>query len=316
LATIPAIHREFEPPSEGSKTTQRRLQLARWITDPANPLTARVFVNRLWQHHFGEGLVRSPNNFGYKGDLPTHPELLDWLSADFVAGGWKTKRMHKMILMSSTYRQSSLHPRYEAYGERDFANRLWWRANRRRSDAEALRDAMLVASEEIDLKFGGPSFKPTISEEALEGLSRKSSAWEASSEQDQLRRSLYIYSKRGLLPPLMTTFDFADTTLPCGQRDVTTSPTQALALLNNSFVHARSNALARRVAALAPQDLTEQVRQAWRFTLGREPDESEAALALQHVDSQRARFADDAEFLALASLCHVLLNSNEFLYVD
>jgi len=153
-------------------------------------------------------------------------------------------------------------------------------------------------------------------EEALEGLSRKSSAWEASSEQDQLRRSIYIYSKRGLLPPLMTTFDFADTTLPCGQRDVTTSPTQALALMNNSFVHARSNALARRVVALATQDVTEQVRHAWRFTLGREPDASEAALALKHIDSQRARFADDSDFLALASLCHVLLNSNEFLYVD
>ena len=316
LATIPAIHREFESPGEDAKTTRRRLQLARWITDPANPLTARVFVNRLWQHHFGEGLVRSPNNFGFKGDLPTHPELLDWLSADFVAGGWKMKRMHKQILMSGTYRQSSLHPNCEAYGERDFTNRLWWRANRRRLDAEALRDAMLAASGAIELHLGGPSFKPTISEEALEGLSRKSSAWEASSEQDQLRRSLYIYSKRGLLPPLMTTFDFADTTLPCGQRDVTTSPTQALALLNNSFVHTRSDALARRVVALAPEDVTEQVRHAWLFTLGREPDASEKALAIKHIAAQRARFADDSEFLALASLGHVLLNSNEFLYVD
>ncbi|MDA1050753.1 MAG: PSD1 and planctomycete cytochrome C domain-containing protein [Planctomycetota bacterium] len=316
LATIPAIHREFELPGEGFKTTQRRLQLARWITDPANPLTARVFVNRLWQHHFGEGLVRSPNNFGFKGDLPTHPQLLDWLSTDFVAGGWKIKRMHKLILMSSTYRQSSLHPKYEAYGGRDSTNLLWWRANRRRLDAEALRDAMLAASGEIDLQLGGPSFKPTISEEALEGLSRKSSAWEASSEQDQLRRSLYIYSKRGLLPPLMTTFDFADTTLPCGQRDVTTSPTQALALLNNSFVHVRSEALARRVVAVAAEDLTEQVQQAWRFALGREPDETEEALTIKHIAAQRARLGDDSEFLALASLCHVLLNSNEFIYID
>ena len=316
LATIPAIHRPFESPSEGSKTTQRRLQLARWIADPANPLTARVFVNRLWQHHFGEGLVRSPDNFGFRGDLPTHPELLDWLSADFVAGGWQIKRMHKQILMSNTYRQSSLHPRHETYTERDFANRWWWRANRRRLDAEALRDAMLSTSGELDLKLGGPSFKPTISEEALEGLSQKTSAWEASSEQDQLRRSLYIYSKRGLLPPLMTTFDFADTTLPCGQRDVTTTPTQALALLNNSFVHARSNAVARRIVARVAEDLTEQVRQAWRFTLGRDPDESEKALAIKHVTAQRAQFEDNAEFWALASLCHVLLNSNEFLYVD
>jgi hypothetical protein len=316
LATIPAIHRPFESPGEGSKTTQRRLQLARWIADPANPLTARVLVNRLWQHHFGEGLVRSPNNFGFRGDLPTHPELLDWLSADFVAGGWKIKRMHKQILMSNTYRQSSLHPRHEAYTERDFANRWWWRANRRRLDAESLRDAMLSTSGELDLKPGGPSFKPTISEEALEGLSQKSSAWKASSEQDQLRRSLYIYSKRGLLLPLMTTFDFADTTLPCGQRDVTTAPTQALALLNNSFVHARSNAVARRVVARMAEDLTQQVRQAWRFTLGRDPDESEEALAIKFVAAQQAQFEDNAKFWALASLCHVLLNSNEYLYVD
>jgi hypothetical protein len=316
LATIPAIHREFELPGEDSKRTQRRLQLARWITDPANPLTARVLVNRLWQHHFGEGLVRSPNNFGFRGDRPTHPELLDWLSADFVDGGWKIKRMHKQLLMSNTYRQSSLHPEYETYGRRDFTNRSWWRANRRRLDAEALRDAMLTASGEIDLNLGGPSFKPTISEEALEGLSRKSSAWEASSEQDQLRRSLYIYSKRGLLPPLMTTFDFADTTLPCGQRDVTTAPTQALALLNNAFVHARSSAVARRVVALAAVEPREQARLAWRFVLGRGPDETEATLAIKHIESQRARLGDDSASLALASLCHVLLNSNEFLYVD
>lgn len=318
LSTIPAIHREFESPPNGSKTTQRRLQLARWITDPENPLTARVFVNRLWQHHFGEGLVRSVNNFGFRGDLPTHPELLDWLAADFVAGGWKVKRMHKQILMSRTYCQSSLHPQQEAYSERDFTNRLWWRANRRRLDAEALRDAMLAASGEIDLKLGGPSFKPTISEEALEGLSRKSSAWEASGGQEQLRRSLYIYAKRGLLTPLMTTFDFADTTLPCGQRDVTTAPTQALALLNNSFVHNRSRSVARRVLARTSgaDDVVGQIRLAWQLTLGREPDEYETSLAAQHIAAQRTRFKSDDSFLALTSLCHVLLNSNEFIYVD
>ena len=316
LATIPAIQHDFNPPSKDAKSTRRRLQLAHWVVDPANPLTARVLMNRLWQHHFGEGIVRSANNFGFRGDLPTHPELLDWLAADFVAGGWKIKRMHKQILMSHTYRQSSLHPTFEKYDLRDSTNRLVWRANRRRLDAEALRDAMLVASREIDLKLGGPSFKPTIDDEALEGLSRKSSAWKASSEHDQLRRSVYIYSKRGLLPPLMTTFDFADTTLPCGQRDVTTAPTQALALLNNSFVHARSQAVARRILVLAPTDVNDQIPLAWRLILGREPDEYEAGLAVEHFVKQRDSTDGDSDFLALASLCHVLLNSNEFMYVD
>ncbi len=295
LATIPVIHRKFEPPSEGGTTTQRRLQLARWITDLANPLTARVFVNRLWQHHFGEGLVRSSNNFGFRGDLPTHPELLDWLAADFVAGGWKIKRMHKLILMSSTYRQSSLHPNYEEYSEKDFINRLSWRANRRRLDAEALRDAMLFASGEIVLNVGGPSFKPTISPEALEGLSRKSSAWQASSPQDQLRRSLYIYSKRGLLPPIMTTFDFSDTTLPCGQRNVTTVPTQSLALLNNSFVHDRSKQLANRVVRSAGDDEATRIQHGWLAALGREPSGDELQLASQHLAIQKKRFAENQQ---------------------
>lgn len=292
LATIPAIHREFEHPGADSKTTRRRLQLAQWITDPANPLTARVLVNRLWQHHFGQGLVRSPNNFGFRGAQPTHAELLDWLAADFVAGEWKIKRMHKLILMSNTYRQSSLHPKHDEYAEKDSTNRLLWRANRRRLDAETLRDAMLFAAGELKLDLGGPSFKPTIHSAALEGLSRKSSAWQASSAQDQLRRSLYMYSKRGLLPPMMTTFDFADTTLPCGQRDVTTVPTQALALLNNSFVHDRSKQVANRISQNSGDHEVTQIKQAWLAVLGHEPSSTELQLARQHLATQRKRFAE------------------------
>lgn len=316
ISTISTIQRDFEQPREDAKTTQRRLQLARWITDPANPLTARVFVNRLWQHHFGEGLVRSPNNFGFRGELPTHPELLDWLAAEFVAGGWKIKRIHKLILMSTTYQQASLHPKFTVYDNQDSTNRLWWRANRRRVDAEALRDAMLFASGELDLRIGGPSFKPSISPAALEGLSRKSSAWQASPPEEQLRRSLYIYSKRGLLPPMMTTFDFADTTLPCGQRDVTNVPTQALALLNNPFVHQRAEALAKRIVALNGTETSQQIVMAWRIALGRNPTATEQSMAANHLEAQLTRFADAPGLRALASLCVVLFNSNEFLYVD
>jgi hypothetical protein len=292
LTAVRELFTEFDVPAGDSTTTQRRLQLARWIADDRNPLTARVFVNRLWQHHFGAGLVRSPNNFGFRGERPTHPELLDWLTAEFLAGGWRAKRIHRLILTSETWRQASLHPHGDEYAERDFNNQFWWRAERRRLDAEALRDAMLWASGEIDLRVGGPSFRPSITQAALEGLSRKSSAYAASSKEEQRRRSVYIFAKRHLLPPLMTTFDFADTTLPCGERNVTTVAPQALALLNNEFPHGRSTALARRAITAVGDGIDDQLEAAWRFALSRQPTEAELQLAREHVDRQRQRFAN------------------------
>jgi hypothetical protein len=295
LTAVPELFNEFDAPPDNAKTTHRRLQLARWIASEHNPLTARVFVNRLWQHHFGKGLVRSPNNFGFRGERPTHPELLDWLASEFVAGGWTSKRIHRLILTSDSWRQSSLHPQAETYSQRDASNQLWWRAERRRLDAEALRDSMLAASGEIDLRVGGSSFKPTIEPAALEALSRRSSAYEASPPDEQRRRSVYIFAKRHLLPPLLTTFDFADTTLPCGERNVTTVAPQALALLNNEFPHGRSIALARRAIAAATEAeaanaLDSQLTAAWRFTLGREPAPVELQLAREHVQRQHRRF--------------------------
>ncbi len=317
---IPALDRPLSPPPPGAKTTHRRLQLAKWVTDARNPLTARVWVNRLWQHHFGEGLARTPDNFGFNGDKPTHPELLDWLAAELVDGAWTTKRLHKLLLLSRAYRQSSVHPRQEEYARADAANCLWWRAERRRLDAESLRDALLAASGGLDVaRVGGPSFAPDIASGALEGLSTKGAAWKASPPEQQRRRGVYIFTKRGLLPPLLTTFDFADTTLPCCRRDVTTVAPQALALLNNPFVHRQSAALARLVAA-ETSDRSDQVCQAWRRTLSRSPRPSEVGAALAHLDAQARHFAEagraDPERLALESLCHVLLNANEFLYVD
>ncbi len=290
LTAVPDLFDEFDAPTADARTTHRRLHLARWIADERNPLTARVFVNRLWQHHFGKGLVRSPNNFGFRGERPTHPKLLDWLTAEFVSGGWTSKRIHRLILTSETWRQASLHPQAEAYAQHDFSNQLWWRAERRRLDAEALRDSMLAASGEIDLRIGGPGFNPTIEQAALEGLSRKSSAYEASPPDEQRRRSVYIFAKRHLLPPLMTTFDFADTTLPCGERNVTTVAPQALALLNNEFPYGRSTALARRVIAVAGNDLESQLTTAWQFALNREPSTAEMQLGREHVERQRRRF--------------------------
>jgi hypothetical protein len=320
LSFVPALDHTMQSPAPDCKTTMRRTQLAQWIVDPQNPLTARVIVNRLWLYHFGQGLVRSPNDFGFNGDKPSHPELLDWLAGELIRSGWSLKHVHRLILSSRTYQQSSVHPEELAYRERDAENRFWWRAERRRLDAEQLRDSLLSASNQLDLQLGGPSFRPTISPEALEGLSRKGSAWTASPPAEQRRRSFYIYTQRSLLVPMLTTFDFADTTLPCGRRDVTTVAPQALALLNNPFVHEQSKAIAERILKENSSTDRDRARLTWRFTLGREPTPTELNAALEHLQVQQQNFAErhqgEAPLLALVSLCHVLLNSNEFIYVD
>ncbi len=332
LTAVSFLKTPVTPPPADVPTSRRRLQLAQWITDPRNPLTARVLVNRLWLHHFGEGLVRTPNNFGFNGDLPTHPELLDWLADELMhphgQQPWTLKRLHKLIVMSDSYRQSSSHPQHDEYAAIDSANRLWWRAERRRLDADALRDSLLAASGRLDLRQRGPGFKPTISPEALEGLSRKTGAWKASPPEEQRRRSVYTYLQRSLLPPFLTVFDQKDTTLPCGQRDVTTVAPQALALLNNAFVQSQSRTLAARIVKES-ETAAERVTNTWQMILGRPPTETERAAAVDHLRSMANRFdgaavkkptadalAPDPQQQALASLCHVLLNTNEFLYVD
>ena len=291
LSTIPAIASAFQPAPEGAKSSHRRLQFAKWITDKRNPLTPRVFVNRLWQHHFGQALVRTPNNFGFKGELPTHPKLLEWLADQFLQGDWKIKRIHKLMVMSQTYRQASLHPKQLEYSEQDYGNRLWWRAERRRLNAEALRDSMLAVSGRINKEMGGPSFHARASREALEGLSRKSAAWKVSPQKERDRRSVYMFTQRSLLLPLMTTFDFCDTTQPCGQRDVTTVAPQALALLNNHFVHEHSLSFARRLVQEAGDDQHRKVTLAWRHAFGRPPTDREKNASLGHLKTQRDNFS-------------------------
>jgi hypothetical protein len=330
LSMLPQLDRAVPPPRAGARGTERRLALARWIVDGSNPLAARVAVNRLWMHHFGAALVRSPGNFGFKGERPTHPELLDWLARELIDGGWSQKRLHLRLLSSAAYRRASVHPREEDYQQRDFENRLWWRAQRRRLEAEALRDALLAAAGELNLEMGGPGFFPRLAADALEGLSRKGEAWGDSPPDQRARRSIYIFSKRSLLLPLFATFDLCDTTQGCPQRDVSTVAPQALALLNNFFVHDSSAALARRALreAGAGADVMRTVESAFRCALGRGPGADEAAAARDHIAAQREHFAaqasagrgaaeaSDPAFLALTSLCHALLNLNEFIYVD
>jgi hypothetical protein len=325
LSMIPRLSREVRPPAPESKTTGRRTQLAQWITDRDNPLTARVMVNRLWQHHFGQGLARTPDNFGSMGSPPTHPGLLDWLACELVDGDWRLKRMHKLIMLSSTYQMDATHPREAEYSGVDFANDLWWRANRRRLEAEPLRDAMLVASGQMNPKSGGPSFFPPATKESLEGLSKKGAEWGKSTPEEQSRRSIYMMTKRSLLLPLMTTFDSSDTTQPCSQRNVSIVAPQALALLNNDFIHQQSKAFAERVAREAGADPAAQINRAWWLALGRPPSEDDCYAALAHVAAQRRLLAERtgssesdeaARRQALESLCHVLFNLNEFIYVD
>jgi hypothetical protein len=294
LTVVPDQFREFTVAPESVRTTGLRLQLADWIASERNPLTARVIVNRIWQHHFGDGLVRSSNNFGYTGDKPTHPELLDWLASELIRNRWSLKHIHRLILTSQTWQQSSLHPRQNDYAQKDAANRFLWRANRRRKDAESLRDAFLMATQELQLTLGGPSFYPTISADALEGLSRKASAWTASPEADQHRRSLYIFTQRSLLPPMMTTFDMCDSTMSCGQRDVTIVAPQALTLLNNEFVHKRAAAIATSCVKSEESISDSHVRQVWEKILGRVPTDQETDLAMSHLQNQLQRFRKSA----------------------
>jgi hypothetical protein len=291
LSFVPALQRDLSPPSPESRTSQRRTQLADWLLDKDHPLTARVIVNRLWQFHFGEGLVRSPSNWGFTGELPTHPQLLDYLASRLIDSGWSLKRLHREILLSETYRQASNHPQSQQYEQTDAGNRLWWRSNLRRMDAESLRDHLLQATGELDLRLGGPGFRPPLPKDVLDGLSMKSRAWTVSDDAEQVRRSLYLYSQRSLAVPLMNTFDACDSTQPCAKRDTTTVAPQALALLNNSLVVKPCEALAKQVRQ-RHEDVIQQVITIWKRMLRREPQVDELQRAIDFVLQQEIRFTE------------------------
>ncbi len=276
-------------------TTQLRLQLANWIASPQNSLAARVIVNRIWMHHFGEGLVRSTSNFGFTGERPSHPELLDWLAGELLRSGGSLKHIHRLILTSEAWQQSVQHPDESRYSDIDADNRWLWRGNRRRQDAESLRDAILAASGELDLKTGGPGFVPTLSSDALEGLSRKDAAWTASPADEQRRRSLYMYLQRSLQPPMMTTFDQCDTTISCGRRDVSIVAPQALTLMNNQFLHERAQALAK--TTISTSDPAARVNHVWKAFLHREPSADELAESLSHLRKQQQQLTHSLQQL-------------------
>lgn len=309
---VPAI-----TPPAGGGSTGRRLALARWIASADNPLTARVIVNRIWQHHLGRGLVRSPNNFGLLGDPPTHPELLDWLATEFVARGWRMKSLHKTILMSRAYRASSRDvPSARA---RDPLNDGFWRFDMRRLGAEELRDSIHVASGAFNPKMYGPGFYPAMPGAVLATQSRPGAGWGKSSATEQARRSIYIHVKRSLLTPLLADFDLADTDSSCPVRFVTTQPTQALGMLNGDFLNAQARVFAARVRREAGGADAEQtaamVRRAIEVALVRPAAQAEVERGVALVQDLASRDGV-GPLRALELYCLMILNLNEFAYLD
>ncbi len=299
------------PLPDGS-SSGRRTALARWLTAPDHPLTWRVAANRIWQYHFGRGLCRSPNDFGRLGELPTHPELLDWLACEFVARGGSLKAMHRLLLHSSTYRMACVvDPTSAAI---DPQNDHYWRFDRRRLEAEEVRDAMLQAAGTIDLRLGGPSVYPPLPAAVLATASRPDEAWGTSSPADAARRSLYVHQKRSLLEPLLAAFDLADTDSSCPVRFATVQPTQALMLLNGEFAQATAATLARRLATEAATPRAQLERGLW-LTTQRPPSDLAIAQLLQLYERLQTEHGRDAA-TALQRCCLLLLNQNEFVYLD
>jgi hypothetical protein len=297
-----------------SGTSGRRLALARWMTDPANPLVARVIVNRIWQGHFGEGLVRTESDFGVMGYPSTHPELLDWLANGLIQGGWKLKDLHRQIILSNTYGQAS--GWNDAAGAIDQSNNFLWRYPYRRLDAEPLRDSVLAANGTLNGKLGGPGIYPKIAAEVLAGQSRPGSGWGKSTPEEAARRSVFIFVKRSLLVPFFELMDLPDTTTSCEQRNVSTIPTQALTLLNSEFMNEQARILAERLKREAGDSLESQITLAYRLTLSRPPQAEELAQGMKFVEQRLASTETSERDGALAAFCLVLYNLNEFFYID
>lgn len=300
-------------PKDGRITTGRRRALAEWIARRDNPLTARVMVNRIWQHHFGRGLVATPSNFGRLGRRPSHPELLDWLAAEFMRSGWSIKQMHRTIMNSETYQMASEHSQSAAL-EKDPENLLLWRYPQRRLEGEAIRDSILVTSGHLNLQAGGPAYFPSVPEQVRKAVYK--GIWAVNEDgPDVWRRGIYSYYKRGMKYPMFEVFDQPDPNVTCESRSVSTVPTQALTLLNNEFVLKQANLFAQRVLTDAGPEQVAQVRVAYRTALSRDPSESELRANVEFLNRRQAAPGGSA-LQALTDLCDVILNLNEFIYIN
>ncbi len=292
-----------------------RLQLANWLTDPTNPLVSRVMANRIWQYHFGKGLVQIPNDFGTRGQPPSHPELLDWLSKQLIESGWSLKGMHRLIMHSATYRQGGGDTSTEQVARSlaiDPTNQLYWRFDRRRLSAEELRDSLLVASQQIELSPGGPHPIPPAGSWSFS----QHVPFTGVPETD--RRSIYLLTLRNRRQPFMGLFDGADPNATTPQRQVTTVPTQSLYFLNDPFFHGQADKVARQV--LRQSEESGRLNELFRIVMQRLPRDSERATTMDFLQKYQAAIAETPagdQPLAVWSACaRILLSSNQFLYVD
>jgi hypothetical protein len=307
-------------------STQQRRALAEWMTDiehGAGTLVARVIVNRIWQHHFGQGLVRTVNDFGARCDPPTHPELLEWLASEFVKGGWKLKPLHRLIMTSSVYLQDTTFDATKAKVDPD--NRLLGRRRPQRMESEILRDAILAVSGELNPQMFGPAFKAPVAAEAIQARNMTDPyPKDLKDTPATRRRSVYMFHKRVVQQPLMQAFDGPDAQASCGRRENTTVAPQALALMNDKFIRARAVDFAQRVEKETGPETEAQVRQAWRFALGREPSTAELESGAAFVSAQirqrsirdPGKLTAETRQLALADFCQAIFALNEFIYVD
>src|SRR5215831_16839167 len=318
-------------PPEGLESTGRRSALANWLTDPSNPLVSRVMVNRIWHYHFGQGIVGSPSDFGVMGERPSNPKLLDYLASEFIANGWSMKKLHRMIMLSNSYQESSAYQ--EAAAAIDPEDKLLWRFERRRLEGEVIRDSMLFVSGALNMKMGGPGVFPPLPP----GVSQPRSTymnWKPEKDQAEAnRRSVYVFVKRNLRYPMFEAFDFPDTHESCPRRFATVTPTQPLTMMNDELVMEWSRALAGRVLNDSGLSTEQQIERAYRLALSRSPRPEESRLVLDFLTRQTTLLADrltkseqvtlppsvpdgmkPAQAAAFVDFCHTLLNSNEFIY--
>ncbi|MBI3209985.1 MAG: DUF1553 domain-containing protein [Candidatus Solibacter usitatus] len=296
-------------PESPLATEKPRLKLAEWIVDPANPLPSRVMVNRVWQYHFGQGIVATPNDYGRMGMTPTHPELLDWLASRYIENGWKLKPLHRLILLSSAYRQDSRSPMEKAASVKDSRNAFLWKFNRRRLEAEEIRDSMLAISGRLNPKSGGPSVMVPIDADLVKDLKRPQNWVPTRDKSEHDRRTIYMIYKRNLILPFMQVFDSPDTLLSCARRDQSTHAPQALELLNGKT----SNDLAGSLAARLMRErngVEARIDYGYRLAAGRSPSAREKAVAMRYL----AENPDDPAKLKEFAL--TLFNLNAFLYVN
>lgn len=318
---------------ESATTTYQRTALARWLTDVdegAGRLTARVIVNRLWHHHFGQGIVRTTSDFGTQGDAPSHPELLDWLATELVQHGWNLKYIHKLMVMSDAYQRNSAYD--PDCAARDPDNRLLWRRTPQRLEAEIIRDATLAVTGCLNLRMYGPGVFPFMPPDAIATGSTAKWPKDAKDGPDTWRRTVYVFVRRSARMPMIEAFDAPDTVTGCGRRLSTVTPTQALALMNSEFVSDQAKYFAERILRDAGNSPESWVGRAYALALSRPPSNREIELAMDFILRQTQRHErdetakaqgdiyyireEDPQYSALTDFCQVVLSLNEFVYID